>query len=514
MNSTRKLGFTLVELLIVIAILAVLAVAVVLVINPVQLVKAARDSTRLSDAAALNSALALYNTDVASGFMGTSTYVYVSIPDSSATCANLGLPTLPSGQYNCVTSSTLRKTDGTGWVPVNFSSLTFGNPLPNLPVDPVNTTSTGNYYTYTAGGGWAVSAVLESTKQTPTMVSDGGRSTNAYEVGSNLALTPTSTLERFVAVGAIPAPTYGTVWSDAGVSSGNIISVAMSSDGTRITAVKNGYSIYVSTNTGASWTPIAINTGWYDVAMSSSGQYQTAVPFGNYIYVSNDYGASFHQAPGTNGQWKAVAMSSSGQIQAVEATGMGSGQIYISTNYGENWSLLVNSPIKNWGDIAMSSLGNVIVASVNFSNSYQADQIYVSENQGTSWTAYGPTKNWRSVAISSDGTKQIATALTSDQIYYSTNTGHTWSSYTNPIANNWYGVAMSANGQILTAVGLIGASSGYIYISTDSGSSWTTPGSTTNNYPWYATTMSSDGTKQAVVGGGPSYPGLVWVSTH
>ena len=53
MNSTRKLGFTLVELLIVIAILAVLAVAVVLVINPVQLVKAARDSTRLSSGQSL-----------------------------------------------------------------------------------------------------------------------------------------------------------------------------------------------------------------------------------------------------------------------------------------------------------------------------------------------------------------------------------------------------------------------------------------------------------------------------
>ncbi|MCX6788427.1 MAG: type II secretion system protein, partial [Candidatus Jorgensenbacteria bacterium] len=68
MNSTRKLGFTLVELLIVIAILAILAVAVVLVLNPAQLLKQGRDSTRLSDMAALNSALALFNTDVANGF--------------------------------------------------------------------------------------------------------------------------------------------------------------------------------------------------------------------------------------------------------------------------------------------------------------------------------------------------------------------------------------------------------------------------------------------------------------
>ncbi|MCX6788531.1 MAG: NHL repeat-containing protein, partial [Candidatus Jorgensenbacteria bacterium] len=66
-----------------------------------------------------------------------------------------------------------------------------------------NTTSTGNYYTYTAGGGWAISAVLESTKQTPTMASDGGQSTASYEVGSSLALTPMSVLTRASAQGGL-----------------------------------------------------------------------------------------------------------------------------------------------------------------------------------------------------------------------------------------------------------------------------------------------------------------------
>ena len=59
MNNLKK-GFTLIELLIVIAILAVLSVAVVLVLNPAELLKQARDSTRISDMAAINSASYLY----------------------------------------------------------------------------------------------------------------------------------------------------------------------------------------------------------------------------------------------------------------------------------------------------------------------------------------------------------------------------------------------------------------------------------------------------------------------
>src|SRR3989344_7995871 len=62
-NRSCIAGFTLIELLIVIAILVVLSVAVVVILNPAELLRQARDSTRISDLASVNSAIALYLAD-------------------------------------------------------------------------------------------------------------------------------------------------------------------------------------------------------------------------------------------------------------------------------------------------------------------------------------------------------------------------------------------------------------------------------------------------------------------
>jgi len=95
----KSKGFTLVEMLIVIGVLAVLVTVVVTVLNPIEFLKKGRDSRRMIDLQSLNKALTFAEFDNVS--TGTSSVVYVSIPDTSATCANLGLPALPGGwSYN------------------------------------------------------------------------------------------------------------------------------------------------------------------------------------------------------------------------------------------------------------------------------------------------------------------------------------------------------------------------------------------------------------------------------
>jgi prepilin-type N-terminal cleavage/methylation domain-containing protein len=215
-------SFTLIELLVVIGILGVIATAVVLVLNPAELLKQARDSTRLSDLATLNSALSFFQVDQYNLPMGASNTVYVSVPDTSPTCVNLGLPALPGGwSYACVPTSTLTKVNGTGWVPLNFTLLSMNSPLSKLPIDPVNATSTGNYYTYTPGGSWELTTLMESSKQkmgggSDKTSTDGGSYPELYEVGTDLSLLPISRDPSLVGYWKFDEGTGGTAYDASG----------------------------------------------------------------------------------------------------------------------------------------------------------------------------------------------------------------------------------------------------------------------------------------------------------
>jgi prepilin-type N-terminal cleavage/methylation domain-containing protein len=188
-------SFTLIELLIVIAVVAVLSVVVVLVLNPAELLKQARDSNRIADMEMLNKALTLYLGD-RGGSLGTASTTYLSLVDLTATstagtnCAGVGL-TAPAGwSYHCAASSTARKLDGTGWIPLNFSSITFSPPFSALPLDPTNTSSSGLYYLYIPGStNYALAAGLQSNKYLGSMGSgDQGVDPARLETGSNRAL--------------------------------------------------------------------------------------------------------------------------------------------------------------------------------------------------------------------------------------------------------------------------------------------------------------------------------------
>ncbi|MEK7542873.1 MAG: type II secretion system protein [Patescibacteria group bacterium] len=188
-NAPRLVrGFTLIELLVVIAILAVLATAVVLVLNPVELIKQARDSTRISDLAALNSAIALYLSDYAS-------------PAFTATGKCTSGTTKPTNMSQACTNSTSTLVDGNGWVPINFTSISSGSPLAKLPMDPnngsTNCAGTVNVCSYVFASNtseqYELDANMESTKygtsggaDVESNTKDGGDDNDWYEIGSDI----------------------------------------------------------------------------------------------------------------------------------------------------------------------------------------------------------------------------------------------------------------------------------------------------------------------------------------
>lgn len=195
MRKTTARGFTLVELLIVIAIIAVLAAVVVLIVNPIEMTKRSRDAARLTDLANLQQAIS------------------VAIQEATQSGQNL---LCNGGAYGCRGDSVAggnqtgnggaigaRKSDGTGWVAVKLSGTNMS--IPVLPIDPINSntgTGNGNHYVYCAdstaasGESWEIVTKLESTQQQGKMANDGGSPTGTYngqgaqfyEQGTNLSL--------------------------------------------------------------------------------------------------------------------------------------------------------------------------------------------------------------------------------------------------------------------------------------------------------------------------------------
>lgn len=192
-----KKGFTLIELLIVIGVLAILSVAVVLTLNPAELLRQARDSTRLSDLSTIKSTLALYLVDAPSPNMGLTTTCYIHRVNNTGIDNNC-TPTGGAARFTTRTvaaAATLAVTTGPtlGWIPVDLSVLTAtGAPISAWPVDPLEDYTVGaeRFYAYApaANNTYEINANLESTKYAGMEGSDGGNQAGLYEIGTDPGL--------------------------------------------------------------------------------------------------------------------------------------------------------------------------------------------------------------------------------------------------------------------------------------------------------------------------------------
>ena len=272
----------------------------------------------------------------------------------------------------------------------------------------------------------------------------------------------------------------------------NWIGYAMSADKTYQTAaVQNGY-LYVSSDSGATWTQKNVYRQWIGVAMSSDGKYQTAFNQNSGVLsMSTDYGQTWSDNS-LAGWWNSVAISGDGKYQTAVSK-VGNAYIYVSSDYGITWTAMTDAGSRYWSAVAISGDGKYQTA---VSYDYSGN-IFTSSDYGLTWAANpGPgSRRWVNIAMSSDGKYQTAVGQNSN-IYVSSDYGVTW----NPrdsVRPYWESaLGMSSDGMIQTASAWLPDGYEYLFTSFDYGDTWImqdAPGSA-NGY--YTLVVSADGTYQ------------------
>jgi type II secretory pathway pseudopilin PulG len=452
-NKIRKnsrLGFTLVELLTIVGIVSLLAVVIVLILNPAKLISQGQDGSRISGVGTLDKAISLYYSDALTNpntlYMGSSSIVYISIPDPTATttagtnCAGLGIAS-SSITYHCAASSTYLKTNGTGWIPINLNNYSGGNIIPSLPVDPINTTTSGEYYIYVTNGS---SYELMANPASPKDASD----TSDFVKGSNVSLEPT-----FPVIGG---------------SSGQNIWVADVSN----------ENIQEFNTSGAYSSQISIG-GTNGIARNSSGDFYAITPSGsltgNEIQEYNSSGGnitSFY--PGTctgapDTYAKAIALDSAGNLYVVNyggRTGSLGNFVYYDCITKLSSSGTYLSQFSSWGSsggtlsdpeaIAIDGSGNIWIADTgNYRvEKFNADGTYASLQFGSEGSSYAQFEE--PVAIAVDGSGNIWVADdTNDNVQKFTSGG----SYITQ-----FGSAGTGNGQFSDPIALAADANGNIWV--------------------------------------------------
>ena len=200
MDIAVKKGFTLLELLIVIAILAILASVTFVALNPAELLKKSRDSQRLADLASMKTAINYYIANTSTPILGDSSSAGCVDETTDYTYSNVA-----SVAYTDTTNkgNTAQTIGTSGWITVRLDQLTGGSPLSKRPIDPNQTTATANpsrYYAYLCHDGNVTFTLLTNMESTTYAQSgtndveskDGGSIASLYEVGTAFLASTTS----------------------------------------------------------------------------------------------------------------------------------------------------------------------------------------------------------------------------------------------------------------------------------------------------------------------------------
>eukprot|EP00943_MAST-04B_sp_MAST-4B-sp1_P002108 g2108.t1 len=265
-------------------------------------------------------------------------------------------------------------------------------------------------------------------------------------------------------------------------------------NGTQLAAVVDGGNIWVSSDSGVTWTETAVSGGsksWYFVTSSANGARLAATVWGGTIWTSSDSGATWSEISISGGtkNWYGITSSSDGTKLAADVYG---GNIWTSSDSGATWvERTVGDGTNNWEHITSSSNGTKLAVGVHGGN------IWTSNDSGATWvenTIGDGTNNWVGITSSANGVK-LAAVVSGGNIWISGDSGADWTEISvNGGVKNWYAITSSSDG-IKLAASVYG---GNIWASSNSGATWTEMIVSGGAKNWRIMTLSADGAKLAV----------------
>ncbi len=163
----KNQGFTLTQVLIVLAIFAILTGVAVGLLRPSGILEKTRDAQRFSDINTLATVINLYLADGYNFDNLEGTYSSIDLGFSS--------------------SEDRQNIDGTGWIPLDFTNISTALPFSVLPLDPLNNVQ--HHYRFAASVDnktYELNCHFESIENISKAATDNGSSDDIFEIGTDL----------------------------------------------------------------------------------------------------------------------------------------------------------------------------------------------------------------------------------------------------------------------------------------------------------------------------------------
>ena len=293
-------------------------------------------------------------------------------------------------------------------------------------------------------------------------------------------------------------------------------------DGQYVLLVGDG-SIYLSTNTGTTFSQILTATGYTDTSVSETGQYMLVVS-GRTIQRSANYGSTFTTLTGvtpsfTGATFQSVGVSSNGKYQAVSqyrANCAVTRLMQFSEDYGVTWTEVPLGTRSNCTNFAQVAVGDTTNWSPFFGFPMflardSSSLLYLPDNSEYP-VGFAPLSDTLAgIAVNEDTTVIGAVSSASNTIYVSTNNSWAPSGYSFNFSG-YTGVTLSNPKIALSTTGkymLVSSNNGYLYLSSNTGATFTQLTSLGIKY-WKDVAVSSDGGVMFAVEGNST--GYIWRS--